>query len=134
MRLASGMGLDITVIQRMLAASLVAALGVWYLQGTLMVNTHRFVLVDGAHMGSFRTRNHVSLPPFNREWPLDHVGNGGQYCCVCAVVHLRVGFPHRRRLPVVLVVHWLILADWIHDATQQCLMRTDKRSVKGRRR
>jgi hypothetical protein len=36
MRLASGMGLDITVIQRMLAASLVAALGVWYLQGTLM--------------------------------------------------------------------------------------------------
>ncbi len=30
------MGLDITVVQRMLAASLVAALGVWYLQGTMM--------------------------------------------------------------------------------------------------
>ena len=30
------MGLDITTIQRMLGASLVASLGVWYLQGTLM--------------------------------------------------------------------------------------------------
>jgi hypothetical protein len=30
------MGLDFTVVQRMFAASLVASLGVWYLQGTLM--------------------------------------------------------------------------------------------------
>lgn len=36
MRFAMNMGLDINVVQRMLAASLVAALGVWYLQGNLM--------------------------------------------------------------------------------------------------
>ena len=30
------MGISITTVQRMLGASLIAALGVWYLQGTLM--------------------------------------------------------------------------------------------------
>ena len=34
--LAKRMGLSMTTIQRMLGASLVASLGVWYLQGTLM--------------------------------------------------------------------------------------------------
>lgn len=35
-RLAKRMGLSMTTIQRMLGASLIASLGVWYLQGTLM--------------------------------------------------------------------------------------------------
>ena len=34
--LGSTMGLDITTVQRMLGASLVASLGVWFLQGALM--------------------------------------------------------------------------------------------------
>ena len=40
------MGLDITTVQRMFLASLIAGLGVWYLQGTVMDGMLTFIALS----------------------------------------------------------------------------------------